>query len=232
MTANICLGCYSAIMDRSEFGQLQQRIKDLLINSPADASIVATSGDDTVFLKTGESAGSNVVYEVASITKVFTSLLLVLLELDGVVDRKQAISQIWDIEFSDSKVGAITLEELALHTSGLPRLPHGFTPKDPSRPYRDFKEADLKSFLTSHTLDSEQKGKVEYSNIGYGLLGHLLAIASGTNYQTLLASYITDPLSMSDTHVNLPESQLKTVQGFASNNKPTPNLHQTGKCHL
>ena len=101
----------------------------------------------------------------------------------------------------------IALVDLATHTSGLPRLPTSFKPKDPSNPYADYTVEQLYSFLATYELPRDIGALYEYSNLGGGLLGHVLARRAGTDYETLVRTRITKPLGMTDTGIQLSADQ-------------------------
>ena len=71
---------------------------------------------------------------------------------------------------------AITLQDLATHTSGLPRMPTNFAPKDPANPYADYSVENLYAFLSGYQLTRDIGSQYEYSNLGGGLLGHALTL--------------------------------------------------------
>ena len=97
----------------------------------------------------------------------------------------------------------ITLGHLATHSSGLPRLPDNLEPENPANPYADYTIEDLNAFLSSHDLARDIGDAVEYSNVGYGLLGHALAQGEGIDFGALVAKRILEPLKMHDTAVEL-----------------------------
>src|SRR5204862_3607331 len=88
----------------------------------------------------------------------------------------------------------ITLQDLATHTSGLPRLPSNLAPKDPSDPYADYSVRQLYEFLSSYELPRDIGARYEYSNLGAGLLGHALARRAGMDYEALVRARNTEPL--------------------------------------
>ena len=145
------------------------------------------------------------VFEIASVTKVFTSTLLA-----DLVSREElgldtpVQSMLGDAARMPTRNGAeITLGHLATHNSGLPRLPDNLDPADESNPYADYDAERLYAFLSSHELRRDIGEAVEYSNVGYGLLGHALALREGTDYETLVTEEILEPLQMSDTVIEL-----------------------------
>ncbi len=98
---------------------------------------------------------------------------------------------------------AITLAYLSTHTSGLPRLPDNFKPKDPTNPYADYTVDQLYQFLNGYTLTRDPGAQFEYSNLGAGLLGRALSLRAGTDYETLVRRRITEPLGMKSTAITL-----------------------------
>jgi CubicO group peptidase (beta-lactamase class C family) len=157
----------------------------------------------------GRPLDGDTVFEIGSITKVFTGILLADMVRKGEVFRDDKISAHLP---ADAKLPArdgkeITLASLATHTSGLPRLPSNLVPKDPTNPYVDYAEDDLYAFLAKCKLGSDVGAAKLYSNVGYGLLGHILARKAGIDYGSLVAQRITAPLGMTSTAIALSEEQ-------------------------
>jgi CubicO group peptidase (beta-lactamase class C family) len=116
---------------------------------------------------------------------------------------------------------AITLAHLAEQNSGLPRLPSNMSFADISNPYADFTAEDLNAFLASHTLRRDPGAEFEYSNLGMGLLGALLAHRSGQTYEQLVKTRILDPLGMASTGIALtPPMQARLAQGHTAEGAP------------
>ena len=153
-------------------------------------------------------APEKVIFEIGSITKVFTSLLLGQTVIEGKAALTDPISKYLPAGLVlDPKVAGITLEQLATHTSGLPRLPDNLGVTDPLDPYANFTTDRLYEFLGRyHPAASPPQGMV-YSNLGAGLLGHLLERIHGRSYATLLAERITGPLGLPDTVIALSSEQ-------------------------
>jgi CubicO group peptidase (beta-lactamase class C family) len=146
------------------------------------------------------------IFEIGSVTKVFTSLLLA-----DMVNRKEVTLDDPAAKYLPEGVKlpqrsgkSITLLDLSTHRSGLPNLPSNLKPKDPRNPYADdYSVDDLYQFLSGYTLPRDPGSEFEYSNLGAGLLGHLLAYRAGTDYESLIGTRITRPLSMPDTGITL-----------------------------
>lgn len=177
-----------------------------------------------------QGAGGHVndnLYEIGSITKVFTALLLLILENRDEINRNDHIKDyLPELDFNDRNVADIKLEKLICHTSGLPRLPDNMPTFDPEDPYADYTVSYLYSFLSEHKLERESTGKFKYSNLGYGLLGHILEIASGKTYADLVNESILQPLNMQSTFVNTGESISTSLKpGHDTEGKEAANWH-------
>lgn len=150
---------------------------------------------------------STTLFEIGSITKVFTALLLAEMAARGEVALDDPIAAFLpdtlDVAFGDR----VTLAHLAAHTSGLPRLPTNLAFENPADPYAAYGEDDLYAFLERNTLQREPGDAYEYSNLGMGLLGHLLARHAGTTYEALLRTRVLGPLGLDDTVVSLASEQ-------------------------
>jgi D-alanyl-D-alanine-carboxypeptidase/D-alanyl-D-alanine-endopeptidase len=156
------------------------------------------------------------LFEIGSISKVFTALLLADMVNKGEVSLDDPAAKYLPAGHRMPERGGrqITLRNLSQHTSGLPRLPDNMPYGDPDDPYADYTEAQLLTFLDGYVLPRDIGAQSDYSNLGVGLLGYLLARAAHQDYETLLAERITGPLGMRDTAVSLsPAQQARLVQG-------------------
>ncbi len=115
------------------------------------------------------------IFEIGSVTKVFTSLLLA-----DMVNRKEVTLDDPAAKYLPENVGmpvrsgkSIALLDLSTHNSGLPPLPGNLKPE------ADYSVDDLCQFLSGYTLTRDPGSEYEYSNLGAGLLGHLLACRAG-----------------------------------------------------
>jgi len=147
----------------------------------------------------------NSVFEIGSVTKVFTSALLADMVRRGEVKLEDPVSKYLpaSVRLPSRNGKEITLLDLATQTSGLPRLPGNLSPKDPKNPYADYTVEQLYDFLSHYTLTRDIGEKYEYSNLGVGLLGHVLARKAGITYEELVTKRILEPLDMRDTAITL-----------------------------
>lgn len=176
--------------------------------------------------KDGKPVDANTVFEIGSVTKVFTSLLLADMMQHGEVALTDPVSKYLppNVKMPERGGKKITLIDLATHTSGLPRLPSNFHPKDPANPYADYTVAQLYEFLATVQLTRDIGSKYEYSNLGGGLLGHVLARRAGTDYETLVRTRILQPLAMKNTAITLSNAMKERLAtGHDAGLQPTSN---------
>jgi serine-type D-Ala-D-Ala carboxypeptidase/endopeptidase len=166
------------------------------------------------------------IFEIGSISKVFTSLLLA-----DMVNRKEvnlddpaALYLPEHVRMPERSGKPITLLNLATHSSGLPPVPSNMNRKDPANPYADYSVDELYEFLYGYTLPRDPGSEVEYSNLGAGLLGHILARRAGTDYESLVRNRITRPLGMPDTGITLtPSMRQRMATGHNAMLAPVAN---------
>ncbi|HEV2425049.1 MAG TPA: serine hydrolase [Terriglobia bacterium] len=170
--------------------------------------------------------GPDTVYEIGSITKVFTSLLLADMVKRSEVALDDPVAKYLpkSVKMPSRNGKQITLVDLATHTSGLPRLPSNLKPANPENPYADYTVEDLYAFLSSYQLTRDPGSKYEYSNLGGGLLGHLLALRAGKDYEALLRERVLAPLHMDSTGIHLTaDERARLAAGHSESLAPAAN---------
>jgi serine-type D-Ala-D-Ala carboxypeptidase/endopeptidase len=207
---------FVACLPRANAADLQQQIdtlaKPLIADGTAVGFVVGVTRDGkTLFLSYGETVkGSraapnpDTVYEIGSVTKVFTATLLADMVERGLVKLNDPVQQYLpgDVKMPVADGKPIRLLDLATQSSGLPRMPDNLTPSNPLNPYADYEERQLFAFLNGHKL-RRPPGTYEYSNLGMGVLGVVLARRAGSTYEQLLSDRITEPLGLGDTRISL-----------------------------
>jgi len=172
--------------------------------------LIDSSGRRTVSygkLDVGDSRAvdGNTIFEIGSVTKVFTSLLLADMVQRSEVALTDPVAKYLPagVKMPERNGRQITLQDLATHTSGLPRLPSNLSPRDPTNPYADYSVEQLYQSLSGYQLTRDVGSQYEYSNLGGGLLGHVLARRAGIDYEKLVRSRICEPLAMKSTEINV-----------------------------
>ncbi len=178
------------------------------------------------FDKDKRTVDGETLFEIGSVTKVFTSLLLAEDVVRGDVKLDDPVAKYLpsDVKVPERGGKKITLVDLATHTSGLPRLPTNLNPKDPTNPYADYSVKQLYEFLSTYELTRDIGSRYDYSNLGAGLLGVALARQAGTDYETLVRKRITGPLSMTSTAITLTSAlQQRLAPGHDRRGERVPN---------
>jgi serine-type D-Ala-D-Ala carboxypeptidase/endopeptidase len=162
------------------------------------------------------------IFEIGSITKTFTGLVLSQMVEQGKVKFDEPVRALLPAGTVAKPAGdEITLLDLATQHSGLPRMPDNFKPADPTNPYVDYRAANLYEFLAKQGVAKPANAGFLYSNLGFGLLGQALADRAGVPYPVLLREEVLDPLGMKDTTVALSaEQQARFLPGHDGDHKP------------
>jgi len=166
------------------------------------------------------------VFEIGSITKVFTAALLTQMVGAGEVRLDQPVRELLPAGTTvPSREGReITLGDLSTQVSGLPSLPTNFVPRDPANPYADYDGKRLLDYLRGAQLTRLPGERYEYSNLGVGLLGYALAVRGGGSYEQLLTARILRPLGLRETVVQLtPALRRRLAPGHDAAGTPVAN---------
>ena len=155
--------------------------------------------------KGGAQPTKDTVFEIGSITKVFTALLLADMIERQEVGLDDPVSKYLppSVTVPSRNGRAITLADLTTHTSGLPRIPSNMDATSLDNPYADYDTDKLQAFLSAYQLTRDPGAQWEYSNLGAGLLGVALARRAGVSYEQLVKTRILDPLGMKSTAITL-----------------------------
>ncbi|MDB4952806.1 MAG: serine hydrolase [Myxococcales bacterium] len=168
----------------------------------------------------------NTLFEIGSVTKVYTGLLLADAVQRREVELDQPVAELLPpgITMPMRDKIAITLRQLALHNSGLPRLPPGIAKiADAADPYARYSEDLLYADLVQTKLEATPGTAVLYSNYGFGLLGFALGRKIGGSYQAVLAQRVLTPLGLADTYFAVPATQqARVAQGTNGDLAPVP----------
>lgn len=145
----------------------------------------------------------NTLFEIGSITKTFTATLLAYLAQTQQLSLDDPITNFLpDSVAANPHLRSITLQQLANHTSGLPRMPENIdatAAAHPLDPYKDYTQADLYGYLASYEAATPPDSIYLYSNLGYGLLGDILSTVYGKPYHEMVTEIICEPLGLKNT---------------------------------
>lgn len=184
-------------------------------------AVVDRAGFRTAFI----GADEDTAFEIGSITKTFTGLLLAEAVERGEVDLDDAVGEYLDL--GRSPAASATFEELATHRSGLPTFPsdpewvaeveRGF---DSGEDVLDESVPELLALARAEPVAPD--AGPQYSNLGAALTGHALAAAAGTDYATLLEERILDPLGLDGASLPVEDDEVPAslAPGFLADGRP------------
>ncbi len=179
-----------------------------------DNGKTSVAGFGQVSRNNAASPRADTIFEIGSITKVFTTLLA---EEQVMADRlawsDTLATRLPDVDFVSDGVAGIAIGELAGHVSGLPRMPDNMPMADPMNPYIGYDSALLQAFIGD--LNPASLDKVfAYSNLGMGLLGEIAASAAGLPFEAAMQRDVLRHYGMNDTGMSI-EDPDRLAQGFS-----------------
>jgi serine-type D-Ala-D-Ala carboxypeptidase/endopeptidase len=162
-------------------------------------------------------------FEIGSMTKVFTALVLADMVRRGEVALDDPIAKYLPggVRIPALNGQPITLLDVATHTSGLPLMPDGLVSLS-ELPTLKYSDAQLYEFLARYEPPRQTGTKWDYSNIGYSLLGKALAARTAMDYETLLRTRVSVPLELTNTGVTFQGLKTRLAAGHDASSQPTP----------
>jgi CubicO group peptidase (beta-lactamase class C family) len=208
---------FPSVMNR-DIAPMLRRL-DVAASNGGAGIVIGVSEHGVRRIMTYGAAKSDSLFEIGSISKTFTGLLLAQMAVRGKLDLRDPVRDLLPPGVAAAPTGLeITLLDLATHHSGLPPMPENAEIGNPN-----YHASDLYDFLKRHGLGKPRNTPFIYSNLGFTLLGVALANRGRTNYSELLQHEITGPLGMKDTTISLsPEQRGRFMQGYDDQGRPTP----------
>lgn len=216
----IILGCSSSLFSqRSQSEKLEKNVAkyvemEIDLNKNPGILIGLIDGDSTYIYGFGEAEKGksqlptdSSIFEIGSMTKVFTASLLQILVDEGKIDYQKTLADYLDKEKLHESIQNLTIWSLATHTSGFPRVPTNFSIKDrdPNNPFANYKDADFDKFLLDYNLF--QTGNYIYSHINYALIERIIEVVENEDFQIVLNKKLLQPLGLKNTTHELNTTQ-------------------------
>jgi CubicO group peptidase (beta-lactamase class C family) len=177
---------------------------------------------------TTQEVNADTVFEIGSVTKTFTTLLLLDQVQQGEMNLDDPVTKYLPKSVKVPAYGGkeITLLNLAAQDSGLPFNADNLSGKDWKERFDAYTVQNMYAFLSGYTLTNDPGAKFQYSNIGMSLLGHVMELKTGTNFESLVVSRICQPLHMESTGITLtPELKARMATGHDENGKRAANYN-------
>ena len=218
-------------IDASNNNNLSQSQRDLIIkyvsgfpeNTQLSIAFISNSNVNYVGIEKVDSKLLSIinrdsVFEIGSITKIFTSTILANLIKENVLSLNDPIETVLPYKLRQSVKDRmlVTYKTLANHTSGLPRMPDNYITGYDSALLRNYLQKEL-------NLNSVPGEKYQYSNLGVGILGYLLEIKTGLSYEELLQEKVFSKYNMTSSTSELKKVKDLVVKGRDSSGNIIPN---------
>lgn len=163
----------------------------------------------------------NTLFEIGSVTKLFTASLAGLLADEGIISHDGILNNYLPRKYRNSNLNHVTIASLLTHTSGLPKMPtpFGIYEEETDNPYAHYSKDLLldfyKNFKPEQTINVNKKGKNRkkpkvdyiYSHLNYGLLEIAMEEATGQSFEALLKSRIFNRLGMEHSCTSFPSAE-------------------------
>jgi CubicO group peptidase (beta-lactamase class C family) len=164
------------------------------------------------------------IFEIGGLTKVFTASLVNLLVEEGLMDYDSTLNHYLPEKYQNVKTNKITINELVIHTSGLPKLPleFGLKENEPNNPYANYTKEDLLDFYKNYSPENERIGKYHYATLNYALLEVAIEFATKKSFEAVLKEKIFDLLNMQNSCISIDGSRTEqltsghTIAGIAT----------------
>ena len=205
---------------------VQRIVKERLGPTPFQGIVVGLLDADGSRRVVAVGVPADRVFEIGSITKTFTASILAGMVADGSVRLDDPVAKYLpaSVRVPARNGRQITLLNLATQSSGLPRLPSNMAPRDQTNPYAHYSVDQMYAFLSSYELPRDPGETYEYSNLGFGLLGHALALKAGVSYEALVQRRVLGPLGMRETAITLsPALRARLAPGHDAEGHVVPN---------
>ena len=205
---------------------IYSKSKDFPNNTQVSIAVIQNGKTDYYgIIKENDSIKSienqNKAFEIGSITKVFTSTVLASLVEDKKIKLTDEINSYYPFTFKDNI--KLKFEDLANHTSGLPRLPENQDLSNGVNPYKNYGKTELDDYLQNILKLKNEPSTYLYSNLGAGLLGYTLGLSEKSSFQELLQQKVFDKYKMTNSYTSSQNLGSKLVKGLNTNGEIVSN---------
>ncbi|NBD12297.1 MULTISPECIES: serine hydrolase [Corallococcus] len=174
----------------------------------------------------GPPPSTEAIFSLGSLTEVFTAALLSVMVERGDVRLDEPLGRLIPASLlSDEVARAITLEQLATHTAGLPNLPPNLdaAPQNPDDPFGHYSAGLFGEFLRGYHPQRPPPHPSSESFLGMGVLGHALSRRAVLNYGHAMRDLLCKPLGLADTTARVTDEQApRLLSGHTARGKPVP----------
>lgn len=219
----VAILAFAVALARAAFAAEPQALVDTWQTGRSGGIAVAVvTADKVAFYQAGtfsadnqQPVGPDTLFEIGSVTKVFTAILLADAIEQGLVKLDDSVG----VPFAKSD---ITYRQLVTHTSGLPRLPSGFRGHDPADPYANYGVDSLVREFAAAAPKAKPSPSA-YSNFGFSVLGQAIAAANKESWPVAVRKRIIERINLADTSTSWREAEVKRLAPGHSAGKQVPS---------
>lgn len=175
--------------------------------------------------KTGRKVDENSIFEIGSISKTFTGIMIADEIVNGKMKTSDPLSKYLPetVKVPTKNGREVTINDVATHSSSLPRMPDNFKPTNLNNPYADYTIEMAYEFISGVEIDREIGKKYEYSNLALGMLGHTLELQYNKSYEAVMVDKIANTLGMDNTRVVFTPNMKKHLAKGHNNGEEVEN---------
>jgi CubicO group peptidase (beta-lactamase class C family) len=208
---------------------LAERVRALVGRRHHVVAAATVSPDEVCLARIGAARGAD--FEIGSISKGVTGLLYADALDRGEITPTTKLADL--LPLAGTPAARLSLGSLTVHRSGLPRLPASASPIKKTltlwwsgtNPYGE----DVDELVAQARLTTLRTPKARYSNLGFELLGHALARASGLTYAEMVRQRVADPLGLTTFYVPAAPDELRPSALVGTSRLGRPRQPWTGE---
>ncbi|MCE7995433.1 MAG: serine hydrolase [Roseivirga sp.] len=182
-------------------------IPSLVVGIIKDGKLVHVVNKGEMKRESGIPADEKTGFQIASLSKSFTGLILNHMATEGLIDLDRTVASFMKEELNEEALkefAKVTLIDVLQHRSGIVNNGPSVPPTPFGKPMiGGYSKEGFMQDLNDMKLDPERIGKFGYSNMGFGLLGYIAQKVSDKSYEALLQQYVLEPNRMGFTTSDL-----------------------------
>lgn len=168
----------------------------------------------------------NTIFELGSLSKLFTLFIFRRLESEGMINERKTISYYLS-DINSPWANATSIRKLIDHTSALPTLPDNLHPSSTGNPVEGYTYGDIISYIKDFNPLSPDNSFL-YSNTGTALIGLIMERVTGNSYQSLIDKYIIEPMKADGVYLTLYENEKLLLADGSKAGETVPHMDITG----
>jgi len=191
----------------------EKKIPSIAIGIVKDGSPVVAKAFGLADVEANIKADANTVYQLGSVTKMFTGHVLASLIDEGKISISDTLATYFpdSLNFPVSPTGQIvTIKEIATHSSEFPRYPFNLEREDP-HPIKGYTYEQMLEGISNVEIDTLIGTRYSYSNFGFGVLGAAMENHTGQSLPALMDSRIFSKYEMKNSSLVFKEEFAKKL---------------------